>query len=158
MDTFVTFYNAVPPFVWAFIFGAPAIVLTVNVCKKLFGVNSTLVIHSLNVTIGFILANGAEYLSHNPKPLIFNAAVTSALFTTANFLYAASKKLAPFFTAVENYEARKARTAAADAPAPAPSVSSTSNTTMSYSTTGSGVITTPTTVTIPVSDGTVFEG
>lgn len=148
MDTFLSIYHSIPPFVWGFIFGTPFIVGFVNVLKKVFGVNSTLVIHTLTTTTSVLLTLLPEIITHNPKPGAYNIAFVTAFFTFANFLYAASKKLQPFLDAVQAYEDR--RNAAKEstlAPATAASVSSTA-----------GPIATPAVTQIPVSDPTEFEG
>lgn len=107
MNAFMTFYHAVPAPVWAFIFGTPTLVLVVNLAKKLFGVKSTLVIHSLTATSAFLLTALPQYILNNPKPFSWLGAYTTAFFTGANFLYAAVKVLTPFFRDVEAYEAKK---------------------------------------------------
>lgn len=144
MDAILNIYHSVPPFVWAFVFGTPFIVGFVNVCKKLFGVNSTFVIHTLTITTSFLLTAIPEYVLNNPKPFTILGAYTTAFFTTANFLYAITKRLAPFFQAVQAYETKKAAAASStlDVATPA-SVSAT---------------VAPTVVQIPVTDPTVFEG
>lgn len=107
MDTVLAIYHLVPAPVWAFIFGAPFIVALINVLKKLFGVNSTLVIHIMTVTTSFLVTAIPEYVLNNPKPFSFLGAYTTAFFTAANILYAVSKKLAPFWADVAAYSARK---------------------------------------------------
>lgn len=114
MNSILTIYYALPPQVWAFVLGTPAIVTFVGFCKKAFGTKSTLVIHSLTATISFLLVALPEYVLNNPKPLSWLGAYSAAFFAAANFLYALVKVLNPFFQEVKQYEDKKTVSALGD--------------------------------------------